>query len=228
MARKLDPLVVAGVIADVTDYFSPSVKMSVTYNTNKQIDGFEQEKKVVVIAATNRMQDLDPALISRFDSMITFGLPDQQTRQEIAAQSIKVMMESGCEEVQNPRANLRRKRQRKRENLEDGPNISWQSNGPLSSVFSSLEQPFSPIYVIRRKALKAVQRPSIDFVKEDDLHLYVKICSHPRFFEHPLAFLPSIRCSRFEKSSANRASQISPNRLSPPSSLPHRFLQIVP
>ncbi|KAI7981514.1 hypothetical protein LOK49_Contig34G00013 [Camellia lanceoleosa] len=27
--------------------------------------------------------------------------------------------------VQNPRANLRRKRQRKRENLEDGPNISW-------------------------------------------------------------------------------------------------------
>ncbi|CAL5414349.1 unnamed protein product [Camellia sinensis] len=84
----------------------------------RQIDGFEQEKKVVVIAATNRKQDLDPALISRFDSMITFGLPDQQTRQEIAAQyakhlaksdlaafakvteeSIKVMMESGCEEV---------------------------------------------------------------------------------------------------------------------------------
>lgn len=28
-----------------------------------QIDGFEQEKKVVVIAATNRKQDLDPALI---------------------------------------------------------------------------------------------------------------------------------------------------------------------
>lgn len=28
-----------------------------------QIDGFEQEKKVVVVAATNRKQDLDPALI---------------------------------------------------------------------------------------------------------------------------------------------------------------------
>ncbi|MCD9643643.1 hypothetical protein HAX54_031262 [Datura stramonium] len=37
----------------------------------RQIDGFEQEKKVVVVAATNRKQDLDPALISRFDSMIT-------------------------------------------------------------------------------------------------------------------------------------------------------------
>ncbi|KAI3495164.1 hypothetical protein L1887_37371 [Cichorium endivia] len=55
----------------------------------RQIDGFEQDKKVVVIAATNRKQDLDPALLSRFDSMITFGLPDQQTRQEIAAQYAK-------------------------------------------------------------------------------------------------------------------------------------------
>lgn len=52
----------------------------------RQIDGFEQDKKVVVIAATNRRQDLDPALISRFDSSITFDLPDEQTRQEIAAQ----------------------------------------------------------------------------------------------------------------------------------------------
>ncbi|XP_076900474.1 26S proteasome regulatory subunit 6B homolog [Bidens hawaiensis] len=55
----------------------------------RQIDGFEQDKKVVVIAATNRKQDLDPALLSRFDSMITFGLPDNQTRQEIAAQYAK-------------------------------------------------------------------------------------------------------------------------------------------
>ncbi|KAF3569155.1 hypothetical protein DY000_02014158 [Brassica cretica] len=55
----------------------------------RQIDGFEQDKKVVVIAATNRKQDLDPALISRFDSMIMFGLPDLQTRQEIIAQYAK-------------------------------------------------------------------------------------------------------------------------------------------
>ncbi|CAL5441706.1 unnamed protein product [Camellia sinensis] len=77
----------------------------------RQIDGFEQEKKVVVIAATSRKQDLDPDLI-RFTNI------HQQTCQEIAAQyakhlaksnlaafakvteeSIKVMMESGCEEV---------------------------------------------------------------------------------------------------------------------------------
>ncbi|XP_057863249.2 uncharacterized protein LOC131071435 isoform X3 [Cryptomeria japonica] len=52
----------------------------------RQIDGFEQEKRVVVIAATNRRQDLDPALISRFDSSIVFGLPDQKNREEIVAQ----------------------------------------------------------------------------------------------------------------------------------------------
>lgn len=60
----------------------------------RQIDGFEQEKRVVVIAATNRKQDLDPALISRFDSIITFGLPDQQTREKIAAQYAKHLKKS--------------------------------------------------------------------------------------------------------------------------------------
>lgn len=64
----------------------------------RQIDGFEQEKKVVVVAATNRKQDLDPALISRFDSMITFPLPDQQTRQEIAAQYAKHLKDSELSE----------------------------------------------------------------------------------------------------------------------------------
>ncbi|XP_073010243.1 uncharacterized protein [Typha latifolia] len=55
----------------------------------RQIDGFEQERRTVVIAATNRKEDLDPALISRFDSVISFALPDQQTREEIAAQYAK-------------------------------------------------------------------------------------------------------------------------------------------
>ncbi|CAA0817960.1 P-loop containing nucleoside triphosphate hydrolases superfamily protein [Striga hermonthica] len=60
----------------------------------RQIDGFEQEKKVVVIAATNRKQDLDPALLSRFDSMITFDLPDHQTRAAIVAQYAKHLKKS--------------------------------------------------------------------------------------------------------------------------------------
>lgn len=65
----------------------------------RQIDGFEQDKKVVVIAATNRKQDLDPALISRFDSIIMFDLPDQQNRKEIAAQYAKHLNEAELEEL---------------------------------------------------------------------------------------------------------------------------------
>ncbi|XP_035544254.1 uncharacterized protein LOC108997703 isoform X4 [Juglans regia] len=64
----------------------------------RQIDGFEQSKKVVVIAATNRKQDLGPALISRFGSMITFGLPGHQNRQEIAAQYAKHLTKRELEE----------------------------------------------------------------------------------------------------------------------------------
>ncbi|GFP85070.1 cell division cycle protein 48 homolog mj1156 [Phtheirospermum japonicum] len=65
----------------------------------RQIDGFEQEKKVVVVAATNRKQDLDPALLSRFDSMITFGLPDHPTREAIVAQYAKHLTKSELAEL---------------------------------------------------------------------------------------------------------------------------------
>ncbi|XP_065879341.1 uncharacterized protein [Euphorbia lathyris] len=64
----------------------------------RQIDGFEQKKKVVVVAATNRKQDLDPALLSRFDAMITFGLPDQLNREKIIAQYAKHLTKSETEE----------------------------------------------------------------------------------------------------------------------------------
>ncbi|BAM80740.1 ATPases of the AAA+ class [Cyanidioschyzon merolae strain 10D] len=37
----------------------------------------------VVVAATNRMQDLDPALLSRFDVVLEFPLPDFETRLSI-------------------------------------------------------------------------------------------------------------------------------------------------
>ncbi|XP_031743223.1 ATPase family AAA domain-containing protein 1-B isoform X2 [Cucumis sativus] len=64
----------------------------------RQIDGFEQDRKVIVIAATNRKQDLDPALISRFDMMITFGLPDERNREEIAAQYAKQLTQPELKE----------------------------------------------------------------------------------------------------------------------------------
>lgn len=46
----------------------------------RQLDGFKEQSKTVVIGATNRKQDLDPALLSRFDSSIAFGLPSDGCR----------------------------------------------------------------------------------------------------------------------------------------------------
>ncbi|GJP60448.1 hypothetical protein CLOP_g17667 [Closterium sp. NIES-67] len=52
----------------------------------REMDGFERDRGMVVIAATNRKEDLDPALISRFDAAITFSLPDAHTRALIIGQ----------------------------------------------------------------------------------------------------------------------------------------------
>jgi SpoVK/Ycf46/Vps4 family AAA+-type ATPase len=46
----------------------------------RKIDSFESDGEVLVICATNRKKDLDPALISRLDLSIRFELPDSKTR----------------------------------------------------------------------------------------------------------------------------------------------------
>ena len=50
------------------------------------LDGFDQNKRAVVVGATNTPGDLDPALRSRFSANIEFGLPDEQCRVEILKQ----------------------------------------------------------------------------------------------------------------------------------------------
>lgn len=50
------------------------------------LDGFDQNKRAVVVGATNTPNDLDPALRSRFSATIEFGLPDEQCRVEILKQ----------------------------------------------------------------------------------------------------------------------------------------------
>ncbi|HUY62315.1 MAG TPA: ATP-dependent zinc metalloprotease FtsH [Candidatus Paceibacterota bacterium] len=52
-----------------------------------EMDGFEPAEKVVVMAATNRPDVLDPALLrpGRFDRRVTIDLPDRKDRQEILA-----------------------------------------------------------------------------------------------------------------------------------------------
>ncbi|KAK9840153.1 hypothetical protein WJX74_004214 [Apatococcus lobatus] len=55
----------------------------------RQLDGMQEQSKTVTIGATNRKQDLDPALLSRFDSSIAFGLPSDSCRHQILKQFAK-------------------------------------------------------------------------------------------------------------------------------------------
>jgi cell division protease FtsH len=50
-----------------------------------EMDGFEQGENVIIIAATNRMDVLDPALLrpGRFDRRVGIGLPDRKDRFDI-------------------------------------------------------------------------------------------------------------------------------------------------
>lgn len=50
-----------------------------------EMDGFEPNDKVIVMAATNRSDVLDPALLrpGRFDRRVTLDLPDRKDREEI-------------------------------------------------------------------------------------------------------------------------------------------------
>ncbi|MEK9177906.1 MAG: AAA family ATPase, partial [Patescibacteria group bacterium] len=50
-----------------------------------EMDGFEQNQKVIVMAATNRPDVLDPALLrpGRFDRRVVLDLPDRNDREEI-------------------------------------------------------------------------------------------------------------------------------------------------
>lgn len=49
----------------------------------RHLDGFDADKRTVVIAATNRRADLDAALLSRFATSVHFGLPGPEDRARI-------------------------------------------------------------------------------------------------------------------------------------------------
>jgi SpoVK/Ycf46/Vps4 family AAA+-type ATPase len=60
----------------------------------RKIDGFETNKSTILIGATNRKNDLDGALLSRFDASIYFHLPDLQERAKIFENYAKQLCES--------------------------------------------------------------------------------------------------------------------------------------
>ena len=69
-----------------------------------EMDGFEPHQAVIVIAATNRADVLDPALLrpGRFDRRVMVGLPDAKGRKEILQvhiKKIKVTEETNVEKI---------------------------------------------------------------------------------------------------------------------------------
>jgi ATP-dependent 26S proteasome regulatory subunit len=49
----------------------------------RQMDGFGPQSRSIIIGATNRRQDLDPALLSRFDATVSFGYPSEECRYRV-------------------------------------------------------------------------------------------------------------------------------------------------
>ena len=56
-----------------------------------EMDGFDTQEGVIIIAATNRPDVLDPALLrpGRFDRQVTVNLPDVKGREEILRVHVK-------------------------------------------------------------------------------------------------------------------------------------------
>lgn len=65
----------------------------------RKIDSFESDGEVLVICATNRKKDLDPALISRTDITIRFDLPDAATRSSIFKRYAKQLSQSDLDHL---------------------------------------------------------------------------------------------------------------------------------
>ena len=48
-----------------------------------ELDGFSQYKKIITVAATNLISEIDPAILSRFEEVIDFKLPDLEERKNL-------------------------------------------------------------------------------------------------------------------------------------------------
>lgn len=72
----------------------------------RKIDSFESDGEVLVICATNRKKDLDPALISRLDLNIKFDLPDEITRALIFKRYAKQLSDEDLQKLGEIAVNL--------------------------------------------------------------------------------------------------------------------------
>ncbi len=62
----------------------------------RKLDGIDSAEKTLTIGATNRMNDLDSALLSRFDQIIKFPYPNTEERGAIFSNYAKQLSEDDC------------------------------------------------------------------------------------------------------------------------------------
>merc|ERR1711871_751575 len=67
----------------------------------QHLEGFEGRSKSILIAASNRKSDLDAALLSRFDLISKFDLPDDNTRKQIFAHYARHLSQELVEDLAN-------------------------------------------------------------------------------------------------------------------------------
>jgi transitional endoplasmic reticulum ATPase len=88
-ARQVSPCIV---FFDEFDSISKARGSSLNDSSEKivnqlltELDGIEELEKVMIVAATNRRDLIDPALLrpGRIDSIVELGIPDKKTREEI-------------------------------------------------------------------------------------------------------------------------------------------------
>lgn len=72
----------------------------------QRVEGFAGRGRNVLVCATNRKQDLDRALLSRFDVCIKYDLPDMETRKAIFKRYAKHLGRIALRELANGSANL--------------------------------------------------------------------------------------------------------------------------
>ncbi len=62
----------------------------------RKLDGIDSAEKTLTIGATNRMNDLDSALLSRFDQIIKFPYPNAEERAAIFSNYAKQLSDDDC------------------------------------------------------------------------------------------------------------------------------------
>ncbi len=62
----------------------------------RKLDGIDSSEKTLTIGATNRMNDLDSALLSRFDQIIRFPYPNTEERGAIFSNYAKQLSDEDC------------------------------------------------------------------------------------------------------------------------------------